>query len=65
MTLQVLYALILYQMEKVSFLINALDVIQKIIQGWYPYGAESYFLYSTCQEAQKAAYKVVSWLNKE
>ena len=33
--------------------------------GWYPYGAESYFLYSTCQEAQKAAYKVVSWLNKE
>ena len=33
--------------------------------GWYSYGAESYFLYSTCQEAQKAAYKVVSWSNKE
>ena len=33
--------------------------------GWYPYGAESYFVYSNCQDAEKAAYKVVSWLNKE
>ena len=30
--------------------------------GWYPYGPESAFLYSSAKEAQRAASKVVPWM---
>ena len=51
-------------MEMASFLIDTLDVIQKII--WGGVLTELKLIsYSTCQEAQKATNKVLSWLNKE